>query len=62
MNNYDCSECEMALDLPQIIALYNSEPIPEPDTLRTLRKLWLCASQQDRVNFIEWMTDLESIR
>ena len=61
MNDYDCIDCEMTLDLPQI-ALNNSAPIPKPDTLRTLRKLWQCASQQERVNFIEWLTDLDSIR
>jgi len=62
MNSYDCTDCEMTLDLPQIIALRNSAPIPEHDTLRTLRMLWRCASQQERINFIEWLTDLERIR
>ena len=61
MNNYDCIECEMTLDIPQI-ALNNSVPEPTPDTLRTLRQLWLRASQQEKANFIEWLTDLDSIR
>ena len=61
MNNYDCIECEMTLDIPQI-AINNSAPEPTPDTLRTLRKLWLRASQQEKANFIEWLTDLDSIR
>ena len=61
MNNYDCTDCEMTLDLPQI-AINNSVPEPKPDTLRTLHKLWQRASQQERVNFIEWLTDLENIR
>ena len=58
MNNYDCTDCEMTLDLPQI-ALNNSAPLPKPDTLRTLRKLWQRASQQEKSQFLYFVADSE---